>query len=130
MEYVYPAVFAENDDGSYTITYPDLPGCISEGKSLENALMMASSALAQWINYNVDKHQPLPEPTPIKKVTVGESEFANLIRVDVKDGRAVRRTISIPKWMDDRASEDGLSLSRILQDALNERFSMNGTTRS
>ena len=33
MEYVYPAVFHPNDDGSITITYPDLPGCISEGKS-------------------------------------------------------------------------------------------------
>ena len=37
-EYVYPALFHKNDDNSYTITYPDLPGCISEGKSLENAL--------------------------------------------------------------------------------------------
>lgn len=123
MEYVYPAVFAANDDGSYTITYPDLPGCISEGKSLENALEMAQSALTQWIGYLNEKKQTLPKPTPIKKVSVDETEFANLIRTDVKDGRAVKRTVSIPKWMDEKVSESGLSLSRVLQDALNDRFS-------
>ena len=49
-EYVYPAVFhLKADDGSYTITFPDLPGCITEGKSLENALYMAGVALTQWI---------------------------------------------------------------------------------
>nr|WP_304955019.1 type II toxin-antitoxin system HicB family antitoxin [uncultured Acetatifactor sp.] len=41
VEYIYPAVFHPNEDGSFTITYPDLPGCISEGKSGENALHMA-----------------------------------------------------------------------------------------
>ena len=51
MEYVYPAIFHANNDGSFTITYPDLPACISEGKSLGNALYMAQSALTQWIEY-------------------------------------------------------------------------------
>lgn len=49
-------------------------------------------------------------------------EFVNLVRADVKDGRAVRRTVSIPKWMDERVSETGLSLSRVLQDALQQRL--------
>ncbi|MDR2089390.1 MAG: type II toxin-antitoxin system HicB family antitoxin, partial [Clostridiales Family XIII bacterium] len=51
VEYVYPAKFHANSDGSYTITYPDLPGCISEGKSVGNAVYMAQSALFQWIDY-------------------------------------------------------------------------------
>ena len=44
-EYVYPAIFHQNKDGSFTITYPDLPGCISEGKSLGNAMYMAQTCL-------------------------------------------------------------------------------------
>jgi predicted RNase H-like HicB family nuclease len=51
MEHTYPAIFHLNGDGSYTITFPDLPGCISEGKSLGNAIYMAQSALTQWIEY-------------------------------------------------------------------------------
>ncbi|MCI9456204.1 MAG: hypothetical protein HFE44_04390 [Oscillospiraceae bacterium] len=121
-EYVYPALFHKNDDNSYTITYPDLPGCISEGKSLENALYMAESALTQWMEYLSDSKQPIPDSTPMQEVAVESGEFVNLIRTDVKDNRAVRRTVSIPKWMDDKVSDAGLSLSRVLQDALKERL--------
>jgi predicted RNase H-like HicB family nuclease len=61
MEYAYPAIFHRNEDGSYTVTYPDLPGCISEGKSLENAKYMAEAALAQWLEYLTDKNMDIPE---------------------------------------------------------------------
>ena len=122
MEFVYPAIFYENNDGSYTITYPDLPGCISEGKSLENAIFMAQSALTQWIEYLSDKKVDIPRPSSIQKISVEDGGFVNLIRVEIKDGHAVKRTVSIPKWMDDGAIAAGLSLSRVLQDALDDRL--------
>ncbi|MBQ9521870.1 MAG: type II toxin-antitoxin system HicB family antitoxin [Oscillospiraceae bacterium] len=122
-EYVYPAVFHPNADGSYTILYPDLPGCISEGKSMGNALYMAQAALTQWIGYLTDKAEPIPAASALRDVETEAGEFVNLIRADVKDNRAVRRTVSIPKWMDDKVTEAGLSLSRVLQDALKERLS-------
>ena len=122
MEYVYPAVFHANDDGSYTVTYPDLPGCISEGKSLAGAMHMAQSALLQWVEYMAGKNEAMPDLSGIRDVAVGENEFASLVRAETKDGRAVKRTVSIPKWMDDKVSESGLSLSRVLQDALSQRL--------
>ncbi len=121
-EYVYPAVFHPNEDGSFTITYPDLPGCISEGKSLGNAMYMAQSALTQWIEYLTDKKQDVPLASGLGSLETEPGEFVNLIRADIKDGRAVKRTVSIPKWMDDKVAESGLSLSRVLQDALKERL--------
>jgi predicted RNase H-like HicB family nuclease len=129
MEYVYPAIFHKNGDESYTITYPDLPGCISEGKSLGNAMYMAESALTQWIGYLTDKKQKIPKASSLYDKTNGEGEFVNLIRAEGKkvaacaaSERAVKRTVSIPKWMDDQVSRSGLSLSRVLQDALSERL--------
>lgn len=122
MDYVFPAVFHANEDGSYTITYPDLPGCVSEGKSLSNAMYMAQSALSQWIGYLAEKNQQIPLATEQKSISTNENEFVNLIRADVKDGRAVKRTVSLPKWMDEKVSESGLSLSRVLQDALSQRL--------
>ncbi len=121
-EYVYPAIFHPNEDGSFTITYPDLPGCISEGKTLGNAMYMAQAALTQWIDYLLDKSQVIPPASALKDIETAPEEFVNLIRADVKDGRAVKRTVSIPKWMDDKVAESGLSLSRVLQDALKERL--------
>lgn len=122
IEYVYPAIFHPNEDGSFTITYPDLPGCISEGKTLGNAMYMAQSALSQWIKYLTDKKQVIPSASQLRDVSTDEGEFVNFIRADIKDGRAVKRTVSIPKWMDDKVSESGLSLSRVLQDALKEKL--------
>lgn len=123
-EYVYPAIFHPNEDGSFTISYPDLPGCISEGKTLGNAMHMAQLALAQWIEYLTDKKQSIPSPSDLKCIEANEGEFVNFIRADIKDKRAIKRTVSIPKWMDDKVTEAGLSLSRVLQDALREKLNV------
>ncbi|MDR0326419.1 MAG: type II toxin-antitoxin system HicB family antitoxin [Oscillospiraceae bacterium] len=122
MKYVYAAVFEAADEGGYAVSFPDLPGCYSQGDDLCEAISMAHSALRQWIEYLTDKKQPIPQASDIKSVATSQNGFVNLICVDVKDGRAVKRTISIPKWMDDKVSETGLSLSRVLQDALAERL--------
>ena len=84
MEYFYPAVFHANEDGSYTITFPDLPGCISEGKSLGNALNMAQSALSQWIEYLADKNQEIPEASDISTINPGDREFVNLTYIQTR----------------------------------------------
>lgn len=122
MEYVFPAIFHQNGDGSYTITYPDLPGCISEGKALAGAIHMAETALTQWIGYLADKNQAIPGASDIKHIKAGKGAFVNLIRAEVRDSKAVKRTVSIPKWMDVEVVKAGLSLSRVLQDALVERL--------
>jgi predicted RNase H-like HicB family nuclease len=124
MEYVYPAVFHDNGDGSYTVIFTDLPGCMTQGDSLSKAIRMAEKALAQWMEYLSDKKMTIPKASAIGSVSADAGEFVNLIRVDVKDSKAVRRTVSIPKWMDAGAAKSGLSLSRILQDALSERLSL------
>jgi len=122
MECVYPAIFHKNEDNSYTVIYPDLPGCISEGKTLENALFMAQSALKQWIGYLADKKMEIPAVSLLENIKISDGELINLIYAEIKDARAVKRTVSIPKWMDDKVIKSGLSLSRVLQDALTEKF--------
>lgn len=122
MEFVYPALFHKNEDGTYTITYPDLDGCISEGKSLANAMHMAQDALTQWIEYTHDSNRALPVPSNLNAIKSGDHEFVNLICADIRDNRAIKRTVSLPKWMDTEASAAGLSLSKVLQDALSQRL--------
>ena len=122
LEYVYPAIFHKNNNNSYTVIFPDLSGCITEGKSLAEAMRMAQSAINQWIEYSKDKNLQIPKPTEINNIKVNSNEFVRLIRTDIKDSHAVKRTVSIPKWMDERVTEAGLSLSRVLQDALKQRF--------
>ena len=121
--YVYPALFHHNqDDGSYTVTFPDLPGCITEGKDLDEALYMAQSAMSLWLEYSLDHKDPIPAPSALAAVPAEADEFVNLVRADVRNSRAVKRTVSLPKWMDDAASDMGLSLSKVLQDALKTKI--------
>jgi len=122
MQHVYPAVFHPNANGSITIHFPDLPGTNSEGKNLANAMEMALASLEEWIEYLVDKKLDIPQASSIQDIKTSGDEYVTLIYANVKDARAVRRTICIPKWMDDKVSELRLSLSRITQDALAERF--------
>jgi predicted RNase H-like HicB family nuclease len=122
MEFAYLAVFEPNDDGSITITFPDFPGCVSEGKSLPNALYMAERALSQRLEYLSDKGEEIPRPTSKDAIEADAGAFLNLVRGNIRDTRAIRRSVSIPKWMDDQAAAAGLSLSRILQEALKTRL--------
>ena len=121
MDYIYPAIFSSNENGSYTITFPDLPGCISEGKNLSNAIDMAQEALSQWLEYLVSEKQVIPNASEIIDIEVSGKEFANLIRINLRDERAVKRTVSLPRWMDEKVSEEGWSLSRVLQDAIAQK---------
>lgn len=120
--FVYPAIFHYNDDKSYTVMFPDLEGCITEGKSLDEAMSMAQDALTQWIEYLKDTKEAIPAASDIKSIQVDSTEFVTLIRADVRDTRAVKRTVSIPRWLDEQVAEAGLSLSRVLQDALKQRL--------
>jgi hypothetical protein len=68
------------------------------------------------------KKLTIPAASPIEKAPTRKGEFASLVRAEIKDNRAVRRTVSLPKWLDEAASASGLSLSRVLQDALGEKL--------
>ena len=121
--YIFPAVFHYNeDDGSYTIIFPDLNGCISEGKNLSNAIFMANDVLHQHLEVMEEMKQDLPKPSKISDIKVNENEFVNLVQATLKNDKAVRRTISLPQWMDEQANKEGISLSKVLQDALSKKF--------
>lgn len=128
-KYVYPAIFHPNeDDGSYTITFPDLPGCITEGKDMANSLYMAQDALEVWLAYSEDHKEPVPASTPPPQVEA--PEFVNFVMADTTawrkkyDSRAVKKTLSIPNWLNSLAEDAGVNFSQILQDALKERLNI------
>lgn len=121
--YIYPAIFQPDaKDGGYFVTFPDLPGCVTEGKDLDEALYMAQDVLPAWLETAIETGCPIPPASEVSAVHLEHGAFASLVRAERKDSRAVRRTVSIPKWLDEKASAAGLSLSRILQDALRERL--------
>ena len=125
--YVYPAIFEPFDDGTdgYVVTFPDIPGCVTEGFSLEEAIRMAHDALYQMMaSYEDSGNRPNFSASKITdlKFDREKGEFPSLISVETKDSTVVRKTVSLPKWMADGAVERHISLSKTLQSALEERL--------
>ena len=80
MEYVYPAIFHACGEGGYSIRFPDLPGCYSQGESLTEAMKLSQLALSEWLEYLTDKNESIPGASVIKEIkTETDNEFVTLI---------------------------------------------------
>lgn len=76
---VYPGVFHKNSNGSYTVTFPDLPGCITEGRNLKLATEAARKAVGQWCRYLQEQGEELPKASYVGAVKVQRGELAILV---------------------------------------------------
>ena len=102
---LYPACFypCEEQEG-YTVVVPDLPGCVTQGRSLLDAIGMAVDAASGWILDEMEDGNPIPPASKIEDVQADERPggFVNLIVLD----------------MDTYAEANNVNFSRVLQDAL------------
>jgi len=126
LKLVYPACFYPCEEGGYTVTFPDLPGCVTEGDTLSEAVDMAINAASGWLLEYVEDNKQLPNSSNIKDVVPNEYEngFVSLISVDLDEyskkyaNKAVKKTLTIPAWLNTIAEEKNVNFSQILQDAL------------
>ena len=126
MKLVYPACFYPEKDGGYSVEIPDLKGCITQGDSLEEAIQMAEDAALGWLLTSVEEGEELPKPSNIKDVKIEEQDgFVTLLLLDLtaytqKYGKrkSVKKTLTIPMWLNERAEKCGINFSKTLQDAL------------
>lgn len=117
---LYPALVHYEDDGQVSIAFPDLEGCFASGKNLKDAYFNAQQALAIYAIYK----KTLNAPSDISAITVDEDNTTvTLIGIDTnhfnaKDTESVKKTLSIPKWLNDIAMHYGVNFSAILKKAL------------
>ncbi|WP_072875527.1 type II toxin-antitoxin system HicB family antitoxin [Alicyclobacillus tolerans] len=128
--YIYPAIFHFAEDG-ISIEFPDFPGCLPCAFSLEEAMKNAREAMALHLYGMEQDGEILPEPTPITHLQSNEHQAIVLIEVwmppfrDEMEQRAVKKTLTIPKWLDDLALEHQVNFSHLLQDALKKYLGVN-----
>ena len=125
-KYVYPAVFTKEDDGKYSIFFPDLEGCYTTGDNLSDALYMAEDVLA-FTMYSLEKDK-LPIPEPSEDLAAEAGSFVNYIVCDtleyqkMNNNKAIKKTLSIPEWLNEKAMEANLNFSQVLQEALKAKL--------
>lgn len=125
MNKVYPAIFhAEN--GGYWVEFPDLPGCVSEGDDLAQAAAEAVDALGGYLCSLLDRCLDVPTPSDPHDVHAEGNDIVSIVVTDPLKyqtrTRAVKKTLTIPEWLNDKAEEQHINFSSVLQQALIARL--------
>jgi len=126
--YIYPAIFEKTETG-YSVLFPDLPGCFTVGKTLEEAHSLAKEALGLHLwGYERDGEE-IPSPATIDAIHVEyPDEIIGLVEVSILafraklDTRAVKKTLTIPYYLNQMAEKEKINFSHELQSALKQRL--------
>ena len=124
-EYSFIAVFEFAEDG-ISISFPDLPGCLScaDAGDTEAAMANAREALGLHLFGMEQDGETIPEPTPGNRLSLGKNQVFSLITVFMPAVRAsvrtsfVKKTVSLPAWLAAAADERHINCSKVFQDAL------------
>lgn len=125
---IYPAIFHPEDDGGYSLHFPDLPGCISEGDTLPEALEMAQDALGIYLYSLQQEKETFPEASKPESMATDKGDFITLVEWDEleylrrTDNKAVKKTLTLPAWMNTKAEELQINFSQTLQEALIQKI--------
>jgi len=119
----YPAIF-EQFNGEYTVVFPDLEGCLTQGSNLEESYKMAFEVLGMTLTYFEEEKRELPAPSNPKDIKLEREQFVAIIEFNLQeyrkkyDSKAISKNCTIPNWMNTVALEKGLNFSQVLQEAL------------
>lgn len=129
MKYLYSAVISPMEGSpGWCARVPDLPGCVTTGMDIPEAVDMITDAASLWLVAAEDKGLEIVPPTPQHALVRGRDDICSLIQVDtiayraMTDTRSVRKNVSLPAWMANLADKRGINCSQVLQDGLRARL--------
>lgn len=120
----YPALFHKAEEGGFWISFPDIPECLTQGEDMAQAYEMAVDALGLALTCREKERQPFPDVSDPTMITPEPDSFLVVIEFDMlaykkrTGSRAVKKTLSIPEWLNEAAIAMDLNFSQILQEAL------------
>lgn len=123
----YPALFHKAEEGGVWISFPDIPECLTEGDNMDDAYNMAIDALGLCLADMEKNNIPFPAPSPVDKITVDADALLVVIEFDMlaykkrTSSKSVKKTLTIPAWLNEQAIQLNINFSQVLQDALIEK---------
>lgn len=119
----YPAIFHTAEEGGFWVSFPDVPECLTEGNDMDQAYTMAVDALNLALTSRLENEETLPVPSEPGVILV-ENGFLVVIGFDMlaykkkNCSKSVKKTLSIPEWLNEEALTMNINFSQVLQDAL------------
>lgn len=126
----YPALFHKAEEGGFWVSFPDVPECLTQGEDMTQAYEMAVEALGLALTCREKEQQPLPAASDPTAITPKPDSFLVVIEFDMlaykkrTNSRAVKKTLSIPEWLNEAAMDMGLNFSQVLQEALLQKIQL------
>ena len=123
--YIYPAILNYTDKG-IAIEFPDLPGCLPCADTSEEAVKNAKEAMGLHLWGMEKDNDQIPEPTDITVLKYSDGEIPLLVEVFMPpirerlNNKFVKKTLSIPQWLNAEAEHAGVNFSQILQNGLKD----------
>lgn len=120
----YPAVFHKAEEGGFWISFPDIPECLTQGEDMTEAYEMAADALGLALTSREEERQPIPAASDPSEIEPEPNSFLVVVEFDMlaykkrTNSRAVKKTLSIPEWLNEEACAMGVNFSQVLQEAL------------
>ena len=124
----YPALFHTAEEGGFWISFPDFPECFSQGESMEQAYEMAMEALGLCIMEKKKNGMTLPKASVPAEIKSESDAVIVIVEFDVDvynrkhNSKSVKKTLSIPEWLNEEALAAGVNFSQILQEALIQKL--------
>lgn len=126
----YPALFHKAEEGGFWISFPDIPECLTQGNDMEQAYEMAVEALGLALTCREKEHLAIPAASDPTTLTPEPDSFLVVIEFDMlayrkrTNSRAVKKTLSIPEWLNEAAIAMDINFSQVLQEALLAKIQM------
>jgi predicted RNase H-like HicB family nuclease len=131
MKYTYTAVFTPEENGLYSVKFPDIDGCFTTGDDMPDAIDMAQDALCLMLYSLEQDNKPIPKASRPQDIKITNNQFTSVIAVDTDtyrrfyENKSVKKTLTIPMWLNERAEQANVNFSGILQTALKELLNVN-----
>ena len=130
MKYVYPACFYPESDGRFSVIVPDFP-VATFGDTIADALYMAADAIAGRIYVAIEAGEKIPEASDVTGIALERAGgFVSLVFVDTEifwaehDEKPVKKTLTIPSWLNQAAEKRNVNFSAALKEALLEKIAL------
>ena len=123
MKTIYPATI-ENTDNQYWLEFPDLDGCQTWGDTLEEVLTNAVEALEGYILSRLENGLVIKKASDINDIVVPEGITKTYIYcdIDIKTNRSVKKTLTIPEWVNQLGIDNNINFSQTLTDAIIQQY--------
>lgn len=125
----YPAVFHKAEEGGFWVSFPDIPECLTQGEDMQQAYEMAAEALGLSLTTMEEAGEEIPEASTPEAIEVEEG-FLVVVEFNMMEyrrkhcSRAVKKTLSIPEWLNEAAIRKNINFSQVLQEALMQKVNM------